>query len=156
MNDDEELLNADFSDILNGDKEIEVDYIDVKEIIDERDVGYKFEILGYWHSKPILRQYKQYICVLGSKKQLLLINTDFPNLEKHSHIRIKTDGKGNISLSTVDYIFKCIEKRRFPKSSNWVFICLIRLLEDDSSYKEYLLRKKERMKDKCKYQNTHR
>ena len=124
-------------------------------MIDEKDVGYKFEILGYWNHKPILRQYKQYICVLGSKKQLLLINTDFPDLEKHSHIRIKTDGKGNISLSTVDYIFRCIDKRQFPKS-NWTFICVIRLLADDNPYKEYLLRKKERMKDKCKYQNTHR
>ena len=151
----DDLLDADFSDLLNSNDEPEVDYINVKEVIDERDIGYKFEILGYWHSKPILRQYKQYICVLGSKKQLLLINTDFPDLEKHSHIRTKTDGKGNISLSTVDYIFRCIEKRQFPKS-NWVFICLIRLLDDDNPYKEYLLRKKERMKDKCKYQNTHR
>ena len=155
MNEDEELLSADFSDILNNDKEIEVDYVNVQEVIDERDVGYKFEILGYWNTKPILRQYKQYICVLGSKKQLLLINTDFPDLEKHSHIRIKTDGKGNVSLSTVDYIFKCIEKKQFPKS-NWTFVCVLRLLDDDSPYKEYLLRKKARMKDKCKYQNTHK
>ena len=155
MNEDEELLSADFSDILNNDKEIEVDYVNVQEVIDERDVGYKFEILGYWNHKPILRQYKQYICVLGSKKQLLLINTDFPDLEKHSHIRIKTDGKGNVSLSTVDYIFKCIEKKQFPKS-NWTFVCVLRLLDDDSPYKEYLLRKKARMKDKCKYQNTHK
>ena len=155
MNEDEELLSADFSDILNNDKEIEVDYVNVQEVIDEHDVGYKFEILGYWNHKPILRQYKQYICVLGSKKQLLLINTDFPDLEKHSHIRIKTDGKGNVSLSTVDYIFKCIEKKQFPKS-NWTFVCVLRLLDDDSPYKEYLLRKKARMKDKCKYQNTHK
>ena len=152
MKEEDDLLTADFTDILDSNEEIDVDYVDAEVI---KDDGYKFEILGYWHSKPILRQYKQYICVLGSKKQLLLINTDFPDLEKHSHIRIKTDGKGNISLSTVDYIFKCIEKRRFPKS-NWVFICLIRLLDDDSPYKEYLLRKKERMKNKCKYQNTHR
>ena len=146
-------LDADFSELLEENEESESDYIDVTEVI--KDDGYKFEILGYWHSKPILRQYKQYICVLGSKKQLLLINTDFPDLEKHSHIRIKTDGKGNISLSTVDYIFRCIDKRQFPKS-NWTFICVIRLLADDNPYKEYLLRKKERMKDKCKYQNTHR
>ena len=155
MKEDDDLLTADFTDILNNNEEIEIDYVNVQDVIDEKDVGYKFEILGYWNHKPILRQYKQYICVLGSKKQLLLINTDFPDLEKHSHIRIKTDGKGNISLSTVDYIFRCIEKRQFPKS-NWVFICLIRLLDDDSPYKEYLLRKKERMKNKCKYQNTHR
>ena len=146
-------LDADFSELLEENEESESDYIDVTEVI--KDDGYKFEILGYWHSKPILRQYKQYICVLGSKKQLLLINTDFPDLEKHSHIRIKTDGKGNISLSTVDYIFRCIDKRQFPKS-NWTFVCVIRLLADDNPYKEYLLRKKERMKDKCKYQNTHR
>ena len=152
MKEEDDLLTADFTDILDNNEEIDTDYVDAEVI---KDDGYKFEILGYWHSKPILRQYKQYICVLGSKKQLLLINTDFPDLEKHSHIRTKTDGKGNISLSTVDYIFRCIEKRQFPKS-NWVFICLIRLLDDDNPYKEYLLRKKERMKDKCKYQNTHR
>ena len=152
MKEEDDLLTADFTDILDNNEEIDVDYVDAEVI---KDDGYKFEILGYWHSKPILRQYKQYICVLGSKKQLLLINTDFPDLEKHSHIRIKTDGNGNISLSTVDYIFRCIDKRQFPKS-NWTFICVIRLLADDSPYKEYLLRKKERMKDKCKYQNTHR
>ena len=146
-------LDADFSELLEENEESESDYIDVTEVI--KDDGYKFEILGYWNHKPILRQYKQYICVLGSKKQLLLINTDFPDLEKHSHIFIKTDNKGNISLSTVDYIFRCIDKRQFPKSS-WTFVCVIRLLADDSPYKEYLLRKKERMKDKCKYQNTHR
>ena len=152
MKEEDDLLTADFTDILDNNEEIDIDYVDAEVI---KDDGYKFEILGYWHSKPILRQYKQYICVLGSKKQLLLINTDFPDLEKHSHIRIKTDGNGNISLSTVDYIFRCIDKRQFPKS-NWTFICVIRLLADDSPYKEYLLRKKERMKDKCKYQNTHR
>ena len=152
MKEEDDLLTADFTDILDNNEEIDTDYVDAEVI---KDDGYKFEILGYWHSKPILRQYKQYICVLGSKKQLLLINTDFPDLEKHSHIRIKTDGNGNISLSTVDYIFRCIDKRQFPKS-NWTFICVIRLLADDSPYKEYLLRKKERMKDKCKYQNTHR
>lgn len=152
MKEEDDLLTADFTDILDNNEEIDVDYVDAEVI---KDDGYKFEILGYWHSKPILRQYNQYICVLGSKKQLLLINTDFPDLEKHSHIRIKTDGKGNISLSTVDYIFRCIDKRQFPKS-NWTFICVIRLLADDNPYKEYLLRKKERMKDKCKYQNTHR
>lgn len=148
---EEDGLNADFSDLLDDKEEVESDYIDVKEIIDDK--GYKFEILDYWNHKPILRRYKQYICVLGSKKQLLLINTDFPDLEYHSHIRIKTDGKGNISLSTVDYIFKCIEKRQFPKS-NWTFICVLRLLADDDPYKEYLLRKKERMKDKDKYFNN--
>ena len=152
MKEEDDLLTADFTDILDNNEEVDVDYVDAEVI---KDDGYKFEILGYWHSKPILRQYKQYICVLGSKKQLLLINTDFPDLEKHSHIRIKTDGNGNISLSTVDYIFRCIDKQQFPKS-NWTFICVIRLLADDNPYKEYLLRKKERMKDKCKYQNTHR
>ena len=145
-------LDADFSNLLNEER-TDDDYVSVEEII--KDDGYKFEILGYYMHKPILRKYKQYVCVLGSKKQLLLINTDFPELEKHSHIRIKTDNKGNISLSTVDYVFKCIEKRQFPKS-NWVFICLVRLLADDDPLKEYLLRKKERQKDKCKYQNTHK
>lgn len=149
MKEEDDLLTADFTDILDNNEETDVDYIDAEVI---KDNGYKFEILGYWYSKPILRQYKQYICVLGSKKQLLLINTDFPDLEKHSHIKIKTDGKGNISLSTVDYIFKCIEKRQFPKS-NWTFICVLRLLDDNNSYKEYLLRKKEKMKDKDKYFN---
>ena len=146
---------ADFSKLLNNNEEIDVDYIDMKETIDEKDVGLKFEILGYWNHKPILRKYNQYICCLGSKKQLLLINTDFPELEKHSHLRIKTDGKGNVSLSTVDYVFKCIEHKQFPKSS-WTYTCVFRLLADDDPYKEFLLRKKEKMKDKCKYQNTHK
>ena len=146
---------ADFSKILNNNEDIDVDYIDMKETIDENDVGLKFEILGYWNHKPILRKYNQYICCLGSKKQLLLINTDFPELEKHSHLRIKTDGKGNVSLSTVDYVFKCIERKQFPKS-NYTYVCTLRLLSDDDPYKEFLLRKKEKMKDKCKYQNTHK
>ena len=34
--------------------------------------------------------------------------------------------------------------------------CHKQLEVDGNPYKEYLLRKKERMKDKCKYQNTHR
>ena len=80
MKEEDDLLTADFTDILDNNEEIDIDYVDAEVI---KDDGYKFEILGYWHSKPILRQYKQYICVLGSKKQLLLINTDFPDLEKH-------------------------------------------------------------------------
>ena len=146
---------ADFSELLNNNEEIDVDYIDMKETIDEKDVGLKFEILDYWNHKPILRKYNQYICCLGSKRQLLLINTNFQDLEKHSHLRIKTDGKGNVSLSTVDYIFKCIERKQFPKS-NYTYICVLRLLADDYPYKEYLLRKKERMKDKDKYYNSYK
>ena len=146
---------ADFAELLNNNEEIDVDYIDMKETIDEKDVGLKFEILDYWNHKPILRKYNQYICCLGSKRQLLLINTDFPDLEKHSHIRIKTDGKGNVSLSTVDYIFKCIAKKQMPKSS-WTFICVLRLLADDDPYKEWLLFKKEKDKNKQKYINTHK
>ena len=146
---------ADFSKLLNNNEEIDIDYIDMKETIDEKDVGLKFEILDYWNHKPILRKYNQYICCLGSKRQLLLINTNFPNLEKHSHIRIKADGKGNVSLSTVDYIFKCIAKKQMPKSS-WTFICVLRLLADDDPYKEWLLFKKEKDKNKQKYINTHK
>ena len=70
---------ADFSKLLNNNEEIDVDYIDMKETIDEKDVGLKFEILGYWNHKPILRKYNQYICCLGSKKQLLIINTNIAN-----------------------------------------------------------------------------
>ena len=67
MKEEDDLLTADFTDILDNNEEVDVDYVDAEVI---KDDGYKFEILGYWHSKPILRQYKQYICVLGSKKQL--------------------------------------------------------------------------------------
>ena len=40
----------------------------------------------------------------------------------------------------------------FDKSGEYYVL----LLEEDDPYKEFLLRKKEKMKDKCKYQNTHK
>lgn len=108
--------------------------------------------LGYYNGRIILRKYEQFVAVLGSKKTILLINADYPNLEKHSHLRLRTNKNGEIVLSTTDYIFECIKKKQYPKS-NYCFICVLRLLGDDDPYKDWLLFKKEKDKQKQKYIN---
>lgn len=108
--------------------------------------------LGYYNGRIILRKYENFIAVLGSKKTILLINTDYPNLEHHSHLRLRTNKEGEIVLSTIDYIFECIRRKRYPKS-NYCFICVLRLLGDDDPYKDWLLFKTEKNKQKQKYTN---
>lgn len=108
--------------------------------------------LGYYNGKIILTKYNQYVAVLGSKKTILLINTDHPNLEHHSHLKLRTNKNGEIVLSTVDYIFECIRRKQYPKS-NYCFICVLRLLDDNDPYKDWLLFKKEKDKQKQKYTN---
>lgn len=108
--------------------------------------------LGYYNGKIILAKYDKYIGVLGSKKTILLINTDYPNMEHHSHLRLRTNKDGEIVLSTVDYIFECIRRKRYPKS-NYCYVCVLRLLDDNDPYKEWLLFKKEKDKQKQKYIN---
>lgn len=147
-------LDANFNVLLGADVPTK-DYVDVSATLNALDDGYKFEILGYWNHKPILYRMDQYICVLGSKKKLLLINTDYDGLTKHGHLRILTDNAGHISLSTVKYIFEdCLKKHKYP-NSNYCWQCVVRLT-DDEKYLEYLHRKKKRMKDKTKYINTHK
>ena len=146
-------LNADFSDLLE-EKEIKTE--PTFDFAEELKKDYKiFTNYGYYNGKIILAKYEQYIACLGSKKTILLINTDYPNLEHHSHLRLRTNKSGEIVLSTVDYIFNCIRKKQYPKS-NYTFICTLRLLPDDDPYKKWLLFKKEKDKNKQKYLNTHK
>lgn len=108
--------------------------------------------LGYYNGRIILRKYEQFVAVLGSKKTILLINTDYPNMEHHSHLRLRTNKDSEIVLSTVDYIFECIRRKRYPKS-NYCYVCVLRLLDDNDPYKDWLLFKKEKDKQKQKYIN---
>lgn len=99
---DDELLNADFSDILNNDKEIEVDYIDVKEVIDDKDKRkYKLNIIRYYKGSPVVYEKQDYI-VLVSNRNLTIININ-PNAKEENHIHIctKTNKKGEINLNLV-------------------------------------------------------
>lgn len=141
--------------------EFELDNLEKEETVlfdfsEELKNDYKISTnLGYYHGKIILRKYDQYIAVLGSKKTILLINTDYPNMEHHSHLRLRTNKEGEVVLSTVDYIFECIRRNRYPKS-NYCYVCVLRLLDDNDPYKEWLLFKKEKDKQKQKYINHHK
>ena len=142
-------LTANFDELLSEEPEEQDVLFDFK---DELKKGYTNDVLGWWNGKPIFYHMDQYICVLGSKKQLLLINTNFDGLTKHGHLKIKVDSNNKINLSTVSYIFEtCLKKKQFPNSS-YTWTCCMRLT-DDEDYREYLIRKKARIKDKTKYRN---
>lgn len=140
---------ADFTELFTSEVE-EKPVIDVSELIPE--TGFKNKVLGWWNNKPIFYQKEQFIVVLGSHKQLLIINTNFDDIEKHSHLRIKTNANGEISLSTAAYVIDCILKFTYPKSS-YTWTCAVRLA-DDEEYLEYLTRKRKKTKDKQKYYNA--
>ena len=149
MKDDIDI--ADFNNILNEQKQEKEPLFDFN-----NDLRKEYKItkdLGYYNKRIVLAEYKEFVAVLGSKKTILLINRNYPNLEHHSHIRLRTNKSGEIVLSTVYYIFDCIKKHTYPKS-NYVFICIIRLLDDDNDYKQWLLYKKEKNKNKLKYINN--
>lgn len=145
-------LTANFDELLSEEPEEKEVLFDFK---DELQRGFTNEVLGYWNKKPIFYQMDQYICVLGSKRKLLLINTNYDGLTKHGHLHIRVDSNNKIDLSTVIYIFEtCLKKHQFPKSS-YTWTCCMRLT-DDEDYREYLIRKKARMKDKTKYRNDYK
>ena len=152
---DDELLNADFSDILNGDKEIEVDYIDVKEVIDDKDKRkYKLNIIRYYKGSPVVYEKQDYI-VLVSNRNLTIININ-PNAkeENHIHIRTKTNKKGEINLNLVKYLINtCIDKK-YPRQE-WMVSYLLRLTID-KEYVLFLTRKRSKNKQKQTYKNKKR
>ena len=155
MNEDEELLSADFSDILNNDKEIEVDYINVQEVIDEREQKkkYKLNIIRYYKGSPVIYEKQDYV-VLVSNRNLTIVNINSKAKEEnHAHIKIKSNSKGEINLSTARFIIDCCINKKYPHNSNWCFGCCMRLSIDDE-YKKWLLYKKRKIKDKPKYHNN--
>lgn len=152
---DDELLNADFSDILNGDKEIEVDYIDVKEVIDEKNKRkYKLNIIRYYKGSPVIYEKQDYI-VLVSNRNLTIVNIN-PNAKEENHIHIctKTNKKGEINLSLVKYLINtCIDKK-YPRQE-WMVSYLLRLTID-KEYILFLTRKRSKNKQKQTYKNKKR
>ena len=152
---DDELLNADFSDILNGDKEIEVDYIDVKEVIDDKNKRkYKLNIIRYYKGSPVVYEKQDYI-VLVSNRNLTIVNIN-PNAkeENHIHIRTKTNKKGEINLNLVKYLINtCIDKK-YPRQE-WMVSYLLRLTID-KEYVLFLTRKRSKNKQKQTYKNKKR
>lgn len=153
----EEVDVADFSEMLNDDEEVPIDdSVDVGELLEDKN-KYKVKILGYWgeHQLPIIIQREYLICCIGSKHNLLLVNTHYEDFSHHSHLRLKTNKQGEIVLSTVDYVFDCVLKHKYPKS-NYTWVCTLRLLDDDDVFKEFMIRKKDQQKQKQKYINTHK
>ena len=152
---DDELLNADFSDILNNDKEIEVDYIDVKEVIDDKDKRkYKLNIIRYYKGSPVVYEKQDYI-VLVSNRNLTIVNIN-PNAKEENHIHIctKTNKKGEINLSLVKYLINtCIDKK-YPRQE-WMVSYLLRLTID-KEYILFLTRKRSKNKQKQTYKNKKR
>lgn len=152
---DDELLNADFSDILNNDKEIEVDYIDVKEVIDDKDKRkYKLNIIRYYKGSPVVYEKQDYI-VLVSNRNLTIININ-PNAKEENHIHIctKTNKKGEINLNLVKYLINtCIDKK-YPRQE-WMVSYLLRLTIDEE-YILFLTRKRSKNKQKQTYRNKKR
>lgn len=144
-------LTADFTELLDETPPDEEPLIDVSELTKKKE--YDVEILGYWgeHHLPIILQRKHLICCIGSKRKLLLINTNYEGLEKHSHLNIRTNKAGRIDLSTANRVFDCIIKHQYP-NINFMFVCVLRLLDDDDPYKEFILRK--RATKKQKYYNV--
>ena len=152
---DDELLNADFSDVLNNDKEIEVDYIDVKEVIDDKDKRkYKLNIIRYYKGSPVVYEKQDYI-VLVSNRNLTIININ-PNAKEENHIHIctKTNKKGEINLNLVKYLINtCIDKK-YPRQE-WMVSYLLRLTIDEE-YILFLTRKRSKNKQKQTYRNKKR
>lgn len=152
---DDELLNADFSDILNSDKEIEADYINVKEVIDEKNKRkYKLNIIRYYKGSPVIYEKQDYI-VLVSNRNLTIVNIN-PNAKEENHIHIctKTNKKGEINLSLVKYLINtCIDKK-YPRQE-WMVSYLLRLTID-KEYILFLTRKRSKNKQKQTYKNKKR
>ena len=145
-------IDADFSHLLSKDDEKQQPSFD---FTDEISYGFTNPVLGWFNGKPIFYQNKQYICFLSSGRRLTLVNTNYEGLTKHGHLHIKVDKNNKIDLSTVKYIVeKCLLGKQYPKS-NYTWECCMRL-SDDKEYREFLVRKKQRMKDRPKYQNTHK
>ena len=140
-------LVADFTELLDEAPPDEQPQIDVSELVEKKE--YKVNIIGYWGDNhlPIILQRKHLICCIGSKRKLLLINTNYEGLEKHSHLNIRTNKKGEIDLSTANRVFDCILKHQYP-TIHFMFVCVLRLLDDDDPFKEFILRKKSTKKQR--------
>lgn len=153
MKEEDDLLTADFTDILDSNKEIDVDYVDVKEVIDDKNKRkYKLNIIRYYKGSPVVYEKQDYI-VLVSNRNLTIVNIN-PNAkeENHAHVKIKSNSKGEINLSTAKFIIDCCINKKYPHNSNWCFGCCMRL-SIDNDYKEWLMYKKRKIKDKPKYRN---
>lgn len=153
---DDELLNADFSELLEENEESESDYIDVTEVIKEKDKKrkYKLNIIRYYKGSPVIYEKQDYI-VLVSNRNLTIVNIN-PNAKEENHIHIctKTNKKGEINLNLVKYLINtCIDKK-YPRQE-WMVSYLLRLTIDEE-YILFLTRKRSKNKQKQTYRNKKR
>ena len=155
MKEEDDLLTADFTDILDSNKEIDVDYVDVKEVIDDKNKRkYKLNIIRYYKGSPVVYEKQDYI-VLVSNRNLTIVNIN-PNAKEENHIHIctKTNKKGEINLSLVKYLINtCIDKK-YPRQE-WMVSYLLRLTID-KEYILFLTRKRSKNKQKQTYKNKKR
>lgn len=142
---------ADFTKLLTKESD-EPPLIDVSELIQDRH-KYKIDILRYYNGSPVIYEQNEFV-VIVSNRNLTIINTSPTATHKnHAHVKIKTNSNGEVNLSTVKFIIDCCINHKYPHNSYYCWVSCVRLSIDED-YTNFLIRKRDKDKNKQKYYNA--